>query len=172
MGYSKLVGETFKENANSFENNRPVVLGVANWGTIRNKGALCSSSVKKKDYVEYELTNKLSGEEKSANLDPYHTHFIFVDDSKINSFGGEILMRSKLESALSQHVEKCGVKSMSSTPIVVLIIGGGRDTVRQVNESIRNNLPCVFIDDTGKFSNVFSYILKRIEKKERIFKEE
>jgi len=54
----------------------------------------------------------------------------------------------------------------------MLLLGGGRHTVIQVKESIDNNTPCIFFDDTGKFSNVFSFILKKIEAKEpNLFKD-
>jgi len=51
--------------------------------------------------------------------------------------------------------------------VVMLLLGGGRHTVKQVRESIDNNTPCIFFEDTGKFSNVFSFILKKIESKEQ-----
>lgn len=101
-----------------------------------------------------------SAHEKSTNLDPYHSHFILVDNAQKNEFGGEIKLRSRLEKALVNKYE---------IPIVMLLLGGGRHTVIQVKESLKNNIPCIFFDETGKFSNVFSFILKKIENKEEIF---
>lgn len=78
-------------------------------------------------------------------------------------FGGEIELRARLESELVSQFD---------IPVVMLLLGGGRHTVIQVKESIDNNTPCIFFDDTGKFSNVFSFILKKIEAKEpNLFKD-
>jgi hypothetical protein len=40
---------------------------------------------------------------KLALLDPNHSHFILVDNSQLDKFGGEIEFRAELESAISQH---------------------------------------------------------------------
>jgi hypothetical protein len=157
MGYSKLVGEAFKEHAYSFAADRPVVLGVADWGAVRSREILTA----KQDFVEYELSGKTNVNEMTANLDPYHSHFLLVDDARVNSFGGEMLFRSRLEAELSRGIcEKAAV---------VLVVGGGRNTVVQVDASVRNMLPCVFFDGTGKFANVFAFILKGVERKQDLF---
>jgi hypothetical protein len=109
--------------------------------------------------VEYEMMQKKSIREVSANLDPYHSHFILVDNVQINEFGGEIEFRSSLESALRAS----NTVSDSRIPIVQLLMGGGRHTVEQVENSLKNDIPCVFFDETGKFSSIFSFILKKIE---------
>ena len=109
--------------------------------------------------VEYEMMHKKSIKEKSANLDPYHSHFILVDNVQVNEFGGEIEFRSNFESALRAS----NTVSDNQIPIVQLLLGGGRHTVEQVENSLKNDIPCVFFDETGKFSNIFSYILKKIE---------
>lgn len=96
--------------------------------------------------------------EKSTNLDPYHSHFILVDNALLNEFGGEIKLRARLEKALTTQNE---------IPIVMLLLGGGRNTVVQVKEAIRNHISCVFFDETGKFSNVFPFILKKIDQNEK-----
>ena len=111
--------------------------------------------------AEYEMMiPRLASDEKSSHMDPNHSHFILIDSVKQNEYGGEIALRSRLESEISKR---------GSSPIVVLVLGGGRNTVEQVRESVKNNLACIFFDDTGKFSNVFACIQKKLDKKETIF---
>jgi hypothetical protein len=67
--------------------------------------------------------------EKSAPLDPNHTHFILVDNSQLNVFGGEINFRGKLESAISSYGSKYRKLTFengesSKIPIVVLVLEG------------------------------------------------
>lgn len=35
-------------------------------------------------------------------LDPNHTHFILVDDGTVDKYGGEIVLRAKLEGRISK----------------------------------------------------------------------
>ena len=59
---------------------------------------------------------------KHTSLDPNHNHFILVDNQKLNTFGGEIELRGKLESAISQH-NPSGEANRERIPIVVLVVG-------------------------------------------------
>ena len=73
---------------------------------------------------------------KCELLDPNHTHFVLVDDSK-HDFGGEVIFRSDLES---------GLRKMFNIKTVVLVLGGGLRTVRFVYESVVDKTPCVFLE--------------------------
>jgi hypothetical protein len=68
-------------------------------------------------------------------LDPYHTHFILVDDAK-HEFGGEVEFRAALETSLTKN----------EVPVVVLVIGGGPLTAKSVYAAVKDNKPCVFLD--------------------------
>lgn len=98
------------------------------------------------------LVKKKGIDDKSAHLDPNHTHFIFVDGAKLNEFGSEISLRSQLEKAISKRSKvknaapNMSLSKHSNTPIICLVLGGGRNTVKQVLESIRNKTPCVIFD--------------------------
>ncbi len=90
-----------------------------------------------KSEAEYQLNTTKSTKTKNEYLDPYHTHFILVDDAK-HDFGGEVKFRADLEKALT--------KEEDSIPIVVLVIGGGPRTAESVYEAVKYNTPCVFLD--------------------------
>ena len=53
-------------------------------------------------------------------LDPNHTHFILVDNQKLNEYAGETDLRSNLESAISNYQVKDG--ESEKIPIVVLVV--------------------------------------------------
>jgi hypothetical protein len=106
--------------------------------------------------AEYEMmVPKKSPSEKSAHLDPNHTHFILVDTAKENEFGGEVRFRAELEEAIHSG-QKLDLdtnlnSSMKKTkkqeiPIVTLVLGGGRNTVRQVLKAVEKNIPCIIFD--------------------------
>ena len=81
---------------------------------------------------------------RQAPLDPNHTHFILVDNGKLNQYGGEIELRANLESQIAKY--KLNTKgTVEKIPIVVIVVGGGPNTVNVCMQSVKSNSPCVFI---------------------------
>ena len=126
--------------------------------------------------AEYELiVPRKSTDKKSASLDPNHTHFILVDSVKEDEFGGEIKFRTNVEESICKRFDEiqdfnASFQTSLNIPTVLLVLGGGRNTVRQVLSAIEKNIPCIIFDETGKFANIISHILKLVEKNEAIFK--
>ena len=81
---------------------------------------------------------------KTELLDPNHSHFILVDNSQLNTFGGEIEFRARLES----HIQK-------KIPVVMVVVEGGPNTVKTVLKSIQNEIPCIFVDVIVAFELFF-----------------
>jgi transient receptor potential cation channel subfamily M protein 2 len=94
--------------------------------------------------VDYSLIAK-SEKERQQPLDPNHSHFILVDNSRI-SFGGEIDFRAALESAISKRKTSSSNIITDDIPIVVLVLEGGVGTLKTVLESVKNDSPCVFVE--------------------------
>lgn len=57
--------------------------------------------------------------EKEALLDPNHTHFILVDNAKLNTFQGEIAFRADLEKLISNF----SIDKDYKCPVVVIVAG-------------------------------------------------
>ena len=94
--------------------------------------------------VEYETrisADAIASGAKVEALNPHHSHFLLIDDSKLNVFGGEIEARSKIESALY-----LGNGDRPPIPVIVVCIEGGPNTVWQVLKSVENGIPCVFVE--------------------------
>jgi hypothetical protein len=109
---------------------------------------------------------KRSQEEKTAPLDPHHTHFILVDSGRENEFGGEVKFRANLEDSICSKLKASAIvdpkaaaaaakadkatvkkkKIKQDIPIVTLVLGGGRNTVRQVLNAIQKGIPCIIFD--------------------------
>ena len=68
----------------------------------------------------YEYSSKIK--KGFSHLDPNHSHFILVDNAKIE-FGGEVDYRAKLEAELSRVKEQ---NNEIEIPLVVLVLGGGK----------------------------------------------
>lgn len=74
--------------------------------------------------------------QQTSLLDPNHSHFLLVDDA-FNYFGGEVDFRNELETHLAKKFE---------ASIVLLVIAGGPNTLKLVNQSVKKGTPCVFLE--------------------------
>lgn len=139
----KHVGETVRLNG-----SKVTLLGIASWtATSRNEDLI---SCDENTPVIYKIDNQRKRFEKSQYLEPNHTHFILVDDSKYNNFGGEIKFRAKLESEISKR---------KKIPIILVVVEGGPNTAATVLESLKKNIPCVIIDVSSVFNFFISSLL-------------
>ena len=88
--------------------------------------------------VEYEMLNMSKTKSKliTSLLDPNHSHFLLVDDS-MHYFGGEVNFRADLESTIANKYD---------ASIVMLVIAGGPNTLKSVNEAVKKGTPCVFLE--------------------------
>ena len=92
--------------------------------------------------LEYSMAKNPLSKLKSELLNPNHSHFLLVDDSRANIFGGEIEFRSKLENEISKGNP---ISKRPPCPVVTVVIEGGPNTVKTVLKSVENNIQCVLI---------------------------
>lgn len=157
----KLVGDAFKENASSiYSSKKVVVLGIANWPTVKNKESLTKSkSIRGREPAEYSNSGGEDKHYKTQYLNPYHTHFLLVDSASYK-YGGEVAFRSHIEAAIARNETVGGVKvseeeekqqrrksdTCSKIPIVVVAVGGGPRTIQTILESVKKDTPCVILE--------------------------
>lgn len=85
-----------------------------------------------------QLSSTSSPEEgKSSLLDPNHSHFVLVDNAQLNTYGGEIDFRGRLEKAIVNYERDVdlgeSIAAGNETPIVVLVLEGGPNTLSTGN---------------------------------------
>jgi hypothetical protein len=81
-------------------------MGITNWTTISNKEMLVYN--KKVQPVHVKMSDfQYDRNQKSELMDPNHTHFLLVDNSRQNFFGGETEYRARLESYLNKTIKVC-----------------------------------------------------------------
>jgi transient receptor potential cation channel subfamily M protein 2 len=107
-------------------------------------------------------TNVQITKNTEAALDPNHTHFILVDNSQLNKFGGEIEFRGRLEMEIVSYKHGLADQSGEEAPIVVLVLEGGPGTFRTVLNSVRNGSPCVFIEGSGGCADIYADALSKL----------
>ena len=60
--------------------------------------------------------------------------------------------------------------------MIQIILQGGQHTAQQVIDSVKKKIPCIFVNKSGRFSDIFSFIYNTVEaadkkdkKKESVF---
>jgi hypothetical protein len=158
----KYVGEAIQR----IPDKNIIALGIATWTMVLNNHTLIK---KEKDFnrtVEYSITHLKEENMSKQPLDPNHTHFILVDNAKID-YGGEISFRAELESAVANYKNnKIFKRQMNKkkdedpVPIVLLVVNGGPGTIDTVIQSVQRNSPCVFVKGSGNSADIFSYAIE------------
>lgn len=85
-----------------------------------------------------------------------------VDNSHQNQYGGEIEYRARFEAYMNKTVK---VDEYDGVPVVMIVLGGGPNTARQIIHSVKKKIPCIFVNKSGRFSDIFSFIYDTVELK-------
>jgi hypothetical protein len=85
---------------------------------------------------------------KSQYINPNHTHFLLVDNSQLNTYGGEIKFRFRFEKEMFTGSSKT---ARAAIPVVMVVIEGGPNTVKCVLESLEANIPTLVLDVCHRF---------------------
>ncbi|KAK7104609.1 hypothetical protein V1264_019300 [Littorina saxatilis] len=159
-GVMKLVGEAVEGYVTDSENGKKqqlVVLGIASWGFVAQRKKLKDAErFPKKSPAQYE-PQKTVEEDKDAPLDKNHTHFILVDNGSVGKAGGEIEFRSRLEKCIADAGNQ-------QVPSVLIVVEGGVNTLKTVNETLERNIPVVVIGKSGRAADFIANCIARYEK--------
>lgn len=148
-GIMKIIGEAFRESTIRLgDRKKLVLLGISNWTTIRNNHLLARKVIfpdylgrmkkvfnkcykfltkgeepcnYKRDDEEYQNHPDFEFviKDKGTYLDSNHTHFLLVDTSQLNMYGGEIEFRAKL----LDHICDPDLDDSNEIPMIVLVVG-------------------------------------------------
>lgn len=136
------------------ENTQQVhLIGIATWGIVDHREQLVCNQ----DVVPYQMTSSMMSQ--GACLDNNHTHFILVDDGRINRYGGEISFRASLENCISRKQMEKSCDRSYGVPVVLLVLEGGPNTIRTVLESVTRTpaVPVVVAEGSGRAADVLAY---------------
>nr|CDS29597.1 transient receptor potential cation channel [Hymenolepis microstoma] len=140
-------------SGNDRESPKNVCIGITPWGYIRNRFDLVHSVCYRspQPHTQYRI-NSGNSKRGPLSLNTNHTHYILCDNGIRNSFSGSgvVQFRMKFESLLSASPKKggCGI------PVVLLIIGGGYDTLEVAAQRIQHGVPIVICGSTGGIADV------------------
>ncbi|CAH1797091.1 unnamed protein product, partial [Owenia fusiformis] len=103
------------------------------------------------------------GRSNCAVLNSNHSYFVLVDNGTVGKYGGEILLRKKLERCISQ--QKISTRSTAKSqgvPLICVILEGGTNTIRTVLEYVTDTppVPVVVCDGSGRAADLIAFTHK------------
>ncbi|CAI9735597.1 Hypothetical predicted protein [Octopus vulgaris] len=147
-GVAKYIGEAMHNKENKVDAmNEVTTLGIAPWNCVLKKKSLGSWP------ADYSI--QTNSKEEMYALDPNHSHFILVDDGTKDNFGEIIEFRKKLEHTISQ--EKIPEQENFKIPAVVVLVGGGLETLKSVLDSISHNIPVITVKGCGPAADFMAF---------------
>jgi hypothetical protein len=137
-GVMKMVGQTLRDVYDD-QRNRVPCIGFCQWGFIRDTKDLVNINRKDGENATYHALDRT--DETCISLDPNHTHFIIVDDGTEGKEYGEYVLYNKVKKAM---------KERWSVPIITILLGANDPgPIKNVNETLCNDLPVLIMKGAG-----------------------
>ncbi|XP_060069971.1 transient receptor potential cation channel subfamily M member-like 2 [Ylistrum balloti] len=138
-GITKVVGEAVRDfnltaNTKTAKQSSKVAIGIA--------------SYRKDEHLPIQ---------KKKTLNANHTHFLLVEDGSQHQFGKESAYRAEMEHAISTFNMDSG-KEAWFVPVVLLVVGGGPNTMKTVLNAVLKKTPVVIFKGSG---NVYEHAMDK-----------
>ncbi|CAF4081087.1 unnamed protein product, partial [Adineta steineri] len=160
---TRFIGEIVRTNPNP---SRLIhLIGIVNWQSLSDTNQFNVHG----DNVYYKIAK--NNQKTDLFLESNHTQFIFIDDGQQHQIGSELRFRTCFERAISippfSHQSPSNIINEKNSsqlqsvliPVVLLVVEGDLGTVEQVHEAvIRNNIPVVLLEGTGKCCDLFAKV--------------
>ncbi|KAM4869434.1 LOW QUALITY PROTEIN: transient receptor potential cation channel subfamily M member 8-like [Urocitellus parryii] len=155
----KYIGEVVRDNTISRNSEENIVaIGIAAWGMVSNRDTLirncdtegCFSA----QYIMDDFTR-----DPLYILDNNHTHLLLVD----NGCHGHPTVEAKLWNQLEKYISESTSPDSNyggKIPIVCFAQGGGRETLKAINTSIKSKIPCVVVEGLGQIADVIASLVE------------
>ncbi|CAF3973191.1 unnamed protein product [Rotaria sp. Silwood1] len=161
-GVSHLIGQGIHRNTLLNENTwKPIVIGMSHWGTISKstREALKQQAPSNRS-TDSQHTLTFCSENERNSLDKHHTHFLLLDDGRLNHYLGDD-PRSKFVKTICNQT-KCYA--------VTIIVEGGWNTLEVIQHDLDAERPVVIIHGSGRLANVLGNLLEKIRKIDTVTK--
>ncbi|XP_060069972.1 transient receptor potential cation channel subfamily M member 2-like [Ylistrum balloti] len=162
-GIMKVVGEAVHD-FNITSQRSIVAIGIATWGAIEGRNCLRNTTGDNHKTCMYPY----SAATNKAFLNPNHTHFILVDDGSNDQFGKEIAFRAEIEQAIANMTIEDGTVSI---PVVLLVVEGGKNTIKTVLNAIKKRTPTIVFKGSGRAADLIAYGFELAREMSERFKE-
>ncbi|CAF1174559.1 unnamed protein product [Rotaria sordida] len=156
VGIVQLLGQAISKVKLKDPNQQLIVIGICKWGSIKNIKTL--TGIDEEKYQKNKRRFKESDDEEAAdklksgecNLEKNHSHYLMVDDGRYRYFNTE-----NFRTRLCQHMVNVDTKNDVHTPVVTIVVEGGLDTIANIYNDLKNDIPIVIIKGSGRVADFF-----------------
>ncbi|KAG5214517.1 hypothetical protein JEQ12_000093 [Ovis aries] len=158
-GLMKFIGEVVRDNTISRNSEENIVaIGIAAWGMVSNRDTL----IRNCDVEGYFSAQYIMDDFKRDPLyilDNNHTHLLLVD----NGCHGHPTVEAKLRNQLEKYISERTIQDSNyggKIPIVCFAQGGGKETLKAINTSVKSKIPCVVVEGSGQIADVIASLVE------------
>nr|XP_011726329.1 transient receptor potential cation channel subfamily M member 8 isoform X5 [Macaca nemestrina] len=158
-GLMKYIGEVVRDNTISRSSEENIVaIGVAAWGMVSNRDTLIRNC-DAEGYFSAQYPMDDFTRDPLYILDNNHTHLLLVD----NGCHGHPTVEAKLRNQLEKYISERTIQDSNyggKIPIVCFAQGGGKETLKAINTSIKSKIPCVVVEGSGQIADVIASLVE------------
>eukprot|EP00966_Prymnesium_polylepis_P174312 4033267-Prymnesium_polylepis.1 len=152
-GVMTLAGTVAREGGRQGTSHDIVCLGIASLGAVEHHERMAATTAGDIFTYEQESSDRPSrgAAPRSVPLEKYHSHFLLIDGGPEaeGRFGGELDFRFKFEDHICNPESSSTSEFELPTPKVVVVAGGGRNTLNTILMSLEHCRPCVILRNSG-----------------------
>ncbi|OBS72251.1 hypothetical protein A6R68_13170, partial [Neotoma lepida] len=155
----KYIGEVVRDNTISRNSEENIVaIGIAAWGMVSNRDTLIRNC-NDEGYFSAQYIMDDFKRDPLYILDNNHTHLLLVDNGCHGHPTVEAKLRNQLEKYISERTSQDSNYG-GKIPIVCFAQGGGRETLKAINTSIKSKIPCVVVEGSGQIADVIASLVE------------
>ncbi|GAB1285217.1 Transient receptor potential cation channel subfamily M member 8 [Apodemus speciosus] len=158
-GLMKYIGEVVRDNTISRNSEENIVaIGIAAWGMVSNRDTLIRNCDDEGHFSAQYIMDDFTRDPLYI-LDNNHTHLLLVDNGCHGHPTVEAKLRNQLEKYISERTSQDSNYG-GKIPIVCFAQGGGRETLKAINTSIKSKIPCVVVEGSGQIADVIASLVE------------
>ncbi|CAF4423949.1 unnamed protein product [Rotaria socialis] len=160
VGIVQLVGQAIHKVKLTNPKRQITAIGVCKWGSVKDVEKLTEPPHTRKQRAndrhcyndgDEKLKKRESGE---RDLEMNHSHYLMLDDGRLRYYDiGDYRTR------LCAHLGKLEHDYDFPVPVITIVVEGGRDTITNMYNDLRANIPVVIIDGSGRVADFFKHWL-------------
>ncbi|CAF2048039.1 unnamed protein product [Rotaria magnacalcarata] len=162
VGIVQLVGQALEKVRLRNNDSKMIAIGICKWGSVKNVHKLTTIKNNAKNKRRINRSDDSDEDENShdiirrgeCHLEMNHTHYLMLDDGRYRYFNSKDF-RTKLCSYIAKKpIQK--KQSKAQTPAVTIVVEGGLDTIANIYYDLKNNIPVVIINGSGRAADFLS----------------
>ncbi|CAF0834212.1 unnamed protein product [Adineta ricciae] len=160
VGIVQLVGQAINKVKLTKLNRHITAIGLCKWGSIKDVEVLTSSQATRKQSKNQMAINDASKDDDKKrergqrDLELNHSHYLMLDDGRYRFYD-----TGDYRTKLCAHLAKLQHEYQPPIPVVTIVVEGGQDTIANIYYDLRENIPVVIIDGSGRVADFFKSCL-------------